>query len=288
MHFQTHFDGYLPNIKRVHLDYNLTDQAYTFHLHKDVTELVYVASGSGIYMINHQHFPVEKGDFLVIERGFVHAGASSIHTPMKTLVLVVSDVCWKDREYPEYVIPPGTYPVIKADAHIPYISGTLAEIYRLMKDPQPDMDLCRMILAPMLVLLRNYCYNTTDTYWQMEENPLASDILSYIYTHYAEDITLEHLSQHFFMSAGHINHLLQKEFGISPINYLIDVRFSKSKALLLNTNLSIAEIAYSVGYNNPAHFTKLFTKRVGYSPQDYRLLHTNIVPDKPATPDIFA
>ncbi len=279
MYFQTHFDGHLPNIERTHLDYNLTDQAYTFHLHKDVTELVYVDSGSGIYMINHQHFPVERGDFLVIERGFVHSGASSIHNPMKTLVLVVSDVRWKDQEYPEYVIPPGTYPVMKANTHMPYISGTMAEIYRLMKDPHPDMGLCRMILAPMLVLLRNYCYHTSEIYWQMEENPLASDILSYIYTHYAEDITLEHLSQHFFMSAGHINHLLQKEFGISPINYLIDVRFSKSKALLINSNLSIAKIAYSVGYNNPAHFTKLFTKRVGYSPQDYRLLHNNVVPE---------
>jgi len=90
--FQSHFEDHLPNIRRVHLDYNLTDQAYTFHLHKDVTELVYVASGSGIYMINNQHFSVEKGDFLVIERGFVHAGSSSAHNPMKTLVLVVSDV----------------------------------------------------------------------------------------------------------------------------------------------------------------------------------------------------
>lgn len=287
MLFQSHFEDHLPDIRRVHLDYNLTDQAYTFHLHKDVTELVYVASGSGIYMINHQHFSVEKGDFLVIERGFVHAGSSSAHNPMKTLVLVVSDVKWKNTEYPEYIIPPTAYPLIRDNAHIPYISGTLAEIYRLMKEPNPDMDLCRLILAPMLVLIRKH-QKTTDPFWEMKENPLASDILSYIYMNYDQDITLESLSQHFFMSSGHISHLLQKEFGISPINYLIDVRFSKAKNLLINSNLSIAEIAYTVGYNNPAHFTKLFMKRIGYSPNDYRMLHTNIVPDAPVTPNIFA
>lgn len=38
----------------------------------------------------------------------------------------------------------------------------------------------------------------------------------------------------------------------------------------------------------PAHFTKLFMKRIGYSPNDYRMLHTNIVPDAPVTPNIFA
>ena len=132
--------------------------------------------------------------------------------------------------------------------------------------------------APLLILLQKK-YRDVKPYWKTKESPPASDILSYIYTHYMENISLESLSQTFFMSAGHINHLLQKEFQISPINYLIDVRFSKFKALLINTDLPIAEIAYSVGYNNPAHFTKLFIKRIGYSPNDYRLLHQNISPE---------
>ena len=182
MLFQSHFEDHLPNIRRVHLDYNLTDQAYTFHLHKDVTELVYVASGSGIYMINHQHFSVEKGDFLVIERGFVHAGSSSAHNPMKTLVLVVSDVKWKNTEYPEYIIPPTAYPLIRDNAHIPYISGTLAEIYRLMKEPNPDMDLCRLILAPMLVLIRKH-QKTTDRSVLGDERESAGQRYPVLYLH---------------------------------------------------------------------------------------------------------
>jgi len=275
MYFYEYFKDCLPTIERMHSDYNLTDQAYTFHLHKDVTELVYVEEGNGIYMINHQHFPVEKGDFLIIEQGFVHSGSSSAYSPMKTLVLVVSEIDWNDCEYPHNIIAPISYPLIKSKEHAPYISGTLRELYYLYQKPNPDLKFCQMILAPLLVLLReNYKY--TKPYWEIKENPLAGDILSYIYTHYPEDITLERLSQHFFMSAGHISHLMQKEFNIAPINYLIDVRFSKAKGMLLNTDLSIAEIAYAVGYNNPAHFTKLFIKRIGYSPHDYRMLHKNI------------
>lgn len=278
MFFQDYFDSCLPKIERIHLDYNLTDQAYTFHLHKDATELVYVASGSGIYMINHQHFSVEKGDILVIESGFIHSGSSSPHNPMKTLALVVSDIHWKDKEAPNNIIFPTSYPLIKEGLHTPYLSSTMMELWRMYQEPQPDAELGRMILSPLLVLLRKH-YKDTKPYWKVRENPLACDILSYIYNHYAEDISLETLSQHFYMSAGHISHLLQKEFQISPINYLIDVRFSKSKALLINTELSIAEIAYTVGYNNPAHFTKLFIKRIGYSPNDYRMLHKNIPAD---------
>lgn len=272
MFFQDYFDGALPDIKRMHLDYNLTDQAYTFHLHKDVTELVYVAFGSGIYMINHHHFPVEEGDTLIIESGFIHAGASSLHNPMQTLVLVASDIHWKDREYPQTIIAPSSFPLIRSGPHTPYIRSTLTELWRMYQEKEPDLELGRMILAPLLVLLRKY-YKDVQPYWEVQENPLASEILAYIYTHYSENITLESLSHQFYMSAGHINHLLQKEFQISPINYLIDVRFSKAKNFLINTDMSIADIAYTVGYNNPAHFTKLFIKRIGYSPNDYRLLH---------------
>lgn len=275
MPFSQYFDGCLPCIERMHLDYNLTDQAYTFHLHKDVTELVYVACGNGIYMINSQHFPVEAGDLLVIERGFVHAGASSLHNPMKTLVLVVSDVHWKNQEYPLHVINPRSYPLIKAGVHTPYLGGTLMELWRMSQEPVPDTELSRMILAPLLVLLRKY-YGDVPPYWTVRENPPASEMLSYIYRHYAENITLESLSKQFYMSAGHISHLFQQEYQISPINYLIDVRFSKAKAFLINTDMTIADIAYTVGYQNPTHFTKLFMKRIGYSPNDYRLLHKNV------------
>lgn len=279
MDYRDYFEGRLPTIKRIHMDYNLTDQAYTFHLHKSETELVYVESGKGIYMVNHQHFPVEKGDFLVIEQGLIHAGASSPHNPMKTLVLVVSDLHWKG-EYPENIISPAACPIIQAAQHMPYISGTLTELYHLMKEPCPDDSLCRTILAPMLILLRKYCQDDRP-FWMVQDNPVASDILAYIYRHYSEEITLEHLSQRFYMSAGHISHLLQKEFQVSPINYLIDVRFSKAKALLINSSMSIPDVAYTVGYNNPAHFTKLFVKRIGYSPNDYRMLHCDTALDKP-------
>lgn len=272
MFFTNYFDACLPTIKRMHLDYNLTDQAYTFHLHENDVELVYIASGNGIYMINHQHFSVEKGDFLIIESGLIHAGASSPHSPMRTLALVISDVHWKDDVAPNNVIFPTSCPLIKEGAYTPYLSSALMELWRMYQTSAPDTELMRMILAPVLVLLRKN-YKDTKPYMKVGENPLACEVLSYIYNHYSEDISLESLSKQFYMSAGHISHLLQKEFQISPINYLIDVRFSKAKGLLINTDVPITQIAYTVGYNNPAHFTKLFIKRIGYSPLDYRMLH---------------
>ncbi len=146
MFFQKYFCNCLPSIERIHLDYNLTDQAYTFHLHKDVTELVYIANGNGIYMINHQHIPVQQGDLLIIEKGFIHAGASSLHNPMKTLAVVISDIHWNDAEAPNNIIYPKSYPLIRGGAHSPYLSNTLMELWRMYQDPQPDTELCRMIL----------------------------------------------------------------------------------------------------------------------------------------------
>lgn len=274
MLFQEYFQNGLPSVVRIHLDFNLTDQAYTFHLHREVTELVYVASGSGIYMINRQPFSVEAGDFLVIESGILHAGASSPHNPMKTLAAVISNVHWRNPTLPNYIIDPRACPVMKASPRTQYFGSALMELWRIYQQPEPDTEIGQVILAPLLIMLRKYAA-AEQPFYAVQDNPAASKILEYLYQHYNENITLESLSSHFYISSGHINHLFQKEYQISPINYLIDVRFSKAKAFLINTDLSISEIAGHVGYSNPAHFTKLFMKRIGYSPNDYRMLHKN-------------
>ena len=275
-----------PVIERINLSTNLTDQAYTFHLHPNAIEMVYIASGMGTYMINNQNFSVMKGDFLVIENNLPHAGSSSHEHPVKTLVIVISGLHWKEGAYRDHLIPPASSPLIRAAEHMSFISGAFAELYRLKKADYPNEELYPMILTPVLLLLRGLCRDNPPI-WEIRTNPTANAILDYIYTHYTEDITLEHLSRHFYMSDSHINHLLQREFHISPINYLIDVRFSKAKGLLINSDMSIADVAYSVGYNNPAHFTKLFIKRIGYTPQEYRSIHENLILDRPAVPDIF-
>lgn len=62
-----------------------------------------------------------------------------------------------------------------------------------------------------------------------------------------------------------------KDFtGSSPQAYLTDMRIEQAKDLLSNTSFQIAEIAELVGYSDPLYFSRIFKKKTGYSPNEYK------------------
>lgn len=75
------------------------------------------------------------------------------------------------------------------------------------------------------------------------------------------------LSQHYFSD------LIKKETGRSPKDHINDFVIEKAKTLLLNTEQSISEIAYDLGFNYPHYFTRLFKNKSGMSPVAYRQHH---------------
>lgn len=68
----------------------------------------------------------------------------------------------------------------------------------------------------------------------------------------------------------HLTKLFKEATGLSPMQYLHKVRMRKAEALLESNDLTIAQVATSVGYNDPLFFSKQFRKWRGHSPSDYR------------------
>ena len=58
--------------------------------------------------------------------------------------------------------------------------------------------------------------------------------------------------------------------GESPIDYRNNIRITAAKSMLENSNLRISEIAYTVGFDDQYYFTRIFKKRVGMSPKEFR------------------
>jgi|GEM_PF-400177 len=83
-------------------------------------------------------------------------------------------------------------------------------------------------------------------------------------------LSLKSIAKHINMSACYFSVIFKKETGITYINYLTGIRVDKAKALLLNSNMKVYEIAYEVGYDNPTYFSTLFKKITGISPFDYK------------------
>ena len=100
--------------------------------------------------------------------------------------------------------------------------------------------------------------------------PLYLKILDYLNTHYAEDITLDVLSKTFFVPKPTLTYNFKKHVGKSPIDFLVDVRLTKAKQMLVSTKKWLEEIAYLNGFSSANYFGLIFKKREGLSPLNYR------------------
>ncbi len=98
------------------------------------------------------------------------------------------------------------------------------------------------------------------------------EIQEWMHSCYNEEITLEVISKKFDISIRSLNRRFKQAAGKSPIQYLQQVRMENAQELLKTSNLSVAEVAYSVGYPDNSYFSALFRKAVGMLPKEYRKL----------------
>ena len=82
---------------------------------------------------------------------------------------------------------------------------------------------------------------------------------------------VESVADHIGISRARLNRAFHKELNMSVQQYLIDYRMHQASAMLLNSPLTIKEIAAQVGYNDQLVFSKAFKKKYGISPRGYRL-----------------
>ena len=89
--------------------------------------------------------------------------------------------------------------------------------------------------------------------------------------HYDQKISMEDVAAHVNLEQGYFSKQFRRRMGTSPQKWLMAYRIKKAESLLLKTDLTISEIALSVGYENALYFSRLFHQTCGCSPSDYRL-----------------
>jgi AraC-like DNA-binding protein len=114
----------------------------------------------------------------------------------------------------------------------------------------------------------------------------------FIDNNFANNITIEEIAQKSFFSKFHFIRLFKTVYGITPHQYLISVRIEKAK-LLLQTEISIAEVCHAVGFDSISSFSGLFKQVVAITPSLYKKQQAernNTMQSKPLTfvPHCFA
>lgn len=96
------------------------------------------------------------------------------------------------------------------------------------------------------------------------------EVLRYVDENYRENIPLSHLASLMNISPMYFSNYFKRTFHISPKQYILNKRLMESQRLLLESRLSIKEIAYEVGFENENYFSEFFTSKVGISALKFR------------------
>lgn len=107
-----------------------------------------------------------------------------------------------------------------------------------------------------------------------EDNKPIRDAKAYVQAHYMEKITLQDVANHVHLNPDYLSTTFKREVGINFSEYLILYRLERAKELLLNTHLTVDEVAENVGYGDRRYFSNLFRDRVGVKPSEYRRLYS--------------
>ena len=98
----------------------------------------------------------------------------------------------------------------------------------------------------------------------------VTNVREYLDEHYAERITLDDLSNRFFINKYYLSKMFKEEFGMPVIAYLLDVRITHAKQMLRFTDESVEKIGMECGLGALHYFSRIFKQIEGVSPSLYR------------------
>ncbi len=102
------------------------------------------------------------------------------------------------------------------------------------------------------------------------ESRLIEEARAFIRSRFRENIDLQTVADHLYLSASYFSDRFSKETGVTFTDYVKSVRVGEAKRLLAQTRVSVAEIGRRVGYEEPTTFLRAFKKVTGVSPSSFR------------------
>jgi AraC-like DNA-binding protein len=136
------------------------------------------------------------------------------------------------------------------------------------KDMFADLTLQELLLRLMQTQARSFIEKQSKTLASYNRFAFVSE---YIQMHINEKIDVERLADKACMSTPHFYRKFKEYFGLTPIEYIQQVKINKAKELLVDFNATVNSVSYALGYQNMNHFIRIFKQLEGVTPKKYQL-----------------
>ncbi len=130
---------------------------------------------------------------------------------------------------------------------------------------------CRKLGYLYLIFAELIDYQKTFCELSLSEKQLyVKKAMFFIEYNYLHPIKMKDIAANLGIHTNYLSNIFTEEMGISPKQYLLELRIEKAKRFLLESDVSIGRVAHRVGYDDPLYFSRLFYKSVGMSPTEFR------------------
>ncbi|WP_411168684.1 helix-turn-helix domain-containing protein [Clostridium sp. MB05] len=266
-----------------HVEFTNSADFYS-HWH-DEMEFIYILNGSAEICIDFKIFSVTNGDFIIIPKGAIHYMIGKENTKISYIALVfnLSLIEGNTLDYSQinFVTPivqnklffknvisisnVGHAKIVNAFNNLIESYGNKA--YGFQLEIKGELFLIFSTIFKEGYVSLNV---SSENYSDLIKVGKLKEVIKYIQTNYKNPITIKELADIAQYSEYHFLRFFKSQTGKTCTQYINYFRIQKATLLLFNTNLSITEIAYEVGFGDVSYFIKTFKKFLSISPTKYR------------------
>lgn len=235
------------------------------HTHNH-TELFYIVSGKGQFFIQDQLYPVNVNNLVIISPNVIHTEVSLNAHPLEYIVLGIEGIELKACSSSNGLF------LILDRFESAEIAGCLRNILRETELKNTGYeDVCQAYMEILIIrLMRNTALSIPTESQALSANRQCAKVRQYIDLHFKEALTLDQLAEEGHMNKYYLSHSFKREYGVSPINYMVSRRIEESKYLLAETDLSLSQISQLLGFSSLSYFSQVFRKTQAVTPMEYR------------------
>ena len=249
-----------------------------FHFH-DTYEILLCLSDGGEFFVGESTYPIARGGLLTFNNMDLHRSAGGQQPSYERYVI---------HFIPEYAAALSTsqtdllrcfdHPVGSYTGNVQLTEAQTEKLVAFFQAAQQAEhhgeyggDLRRQIAFIDLLLYVNSLYDhlpADHSITQKDRFQKVQPILAYVQQNYQNPITLDSISQQFYMSKYYLCHVFKDVTGFGLNEYIINLRILKARELL-RQHISVQQVGEIVGFANNSHFIRTFKNMVGVSPGQY-------------------
>ncbi|MGE8080177.1 AraC family transcriptional regulator [Peribacillus loiseleuriae] len=253
------------------------------HRHEYI-EIVYVLEGSFLQEIKGKQVEMKQGDLCILDKNVTHSSLPLAASDVAVNIILTPEFfdgifmhLLSDDNYMSNFIINSLYSKSKTHNYLKHhvehgstikviLDNLLFEYFS--SDTRSWAAINGYLLILFTELSRENIDNTGE-FVKGEHKKVKDNILNYIRKRY-KDTNLKKMADYFHFHPSYLSSLIKKEFGKNLIDLLTEVRMSEACNLLKNTDMTIENIIFKIGYSNVSYFYKLFKKTYGVTPTEYK------------------